>query len=549
MKIKNMLNKMSVGVLSAALLLTSVTGTMANVNAMSVDELPESRVEVDPAVPSWQQDTETPAKLTWYVNFDWYAQPGWGVDTVTAKIKEDMNIEVEFISGNDENLNTMLAGGDLPDIMTFDKNLSVASEADKFALPLNILAEKYDPYFLAEAAKPETLKWYTQEDGNIYGYPSFSTTEQDYEDGNIFGDQVFIVRQDIYEAIGSPDMSTPEGFLQALRDAKEYMPQSDDGADLVAFASTAVDIANGGDGAWGGILQDFLNIDPTVDGQVNDRDSDEDYITWLETLRQAYSEGFITDDQFSDNDNTMKEKLGQGRYFAYLHTNTKGLNEFMSDNNARNAEQTYIAVDGPKNSNGDDAKFSGGNIGGWTNTFITTSTEEPQKAMELLTYLASEHGTMVATFGVEGETYELVDGQVVYSEETEALRNSDIARFDKEVGLGSYWFVLDDNYAIEMGQKPATSIRQMVEWAADKVAPRFETEDMNPTTGSEGRNLTQLNIARVQALAAFIQAPSAEEGRQIWDDFLASRENYGYSQILDYQNAKITENLQKLSAE
>lgn len=543
------IKKLSVGFLSAALLATSVTGTISNVNAMSVDELPESRFEVDPATPSWQKDTEYPAKLTWYVNFDWYAQPGWGMDTVTAKIKEDMNIEVEFISGNDENLNTMLAGGDLPDIITFDKNLSVASEANKFALPLNVLAEKYDPYWLEEAAKPETLLWYTEEDGNIYGYPSFSTTAQDYEDGNIFGDQVFIVRQDIYEAIGSPDMSTPEGFLQALRDAKEYMPQTDDGAELVGFGSTAVDIANGGDGAWGGILQDFLNIAPTVDGQVYDRDSDEEYITWLEVLRQAYNDGLITDDQFSDNDNTMKEKLGQGRYFAYLHTNTKGLNEFMSDNNARNPEQTYIAVDGPKNSNGDNPTFSGGNIGGWTQTFITTSTEEPQKAMELITYLTSQYGTMVATFGVEGETYNIVDGQVEYSEETEALRNSDIARFDKEVGLGSYWFVLDDNFAIEMGQKPATSIRQMVEWAADKVAPRFETEDMNPTTGSEGRNLTQLNIARVQALAAYIQAPTAEEGRQIWEDYLASRENYGYSQILEYQNAKIAENLQKLSAE
>src|SRR5699024_5444257 len=99
MKFKQMMNKMSVGFLSAALLATSITGTLANVSAMSVDDLPESRFEVDPTVPSWQNDTETPAQLTWYVNFDWYAQPGWGVDTVTAKIKEDMNIEVEFISG------------------------------------------------------------------------------------------------------------------------------------------------------------------------------------------------------------------------------------------------------------------------------------------------------------------------------------------------------------------------------------------------------------------------------------------------------------------
>ncbi|WP_260394151.1 hypothetical protein [Fundicoccus ignavus] len=46
------MKKLSVGFLSAALLATSVTGTISNVNAMSVDELPESRFEVDPATPS-----------------------------------------------------------------------------------------------------------------------------------------------------------------------------------------------------------------------------------------------------------------------------------------------------------------------------------------------------------------------------------------------------------------------------------------------------------------------------------------------------------------
>ncbi|UUX33874.1 type 2 periplasmic-binding domain-containing protein [Fundicoccus culcitae] len=535
-------------IFSAALLTFASLGLSAFTPAVSAQDynLPDARFEPDPTVPSWQSDTEYPAKLTWYVNFDWYAQPGWGVDVVTRKIKEDMNIEVEFIAGNDENLNTMMAGGDLPDIMTFDKNLTIATEAPLFAIPLNILAEKYDPYFLEEAAKPETINWYTLEDGNIYGYPSFSTTAADYEAGNIQADQVFIVRQDIYEAIGSPDMSTPEGFLQALRDAREYMPTSDDGTALVPFAGTALDMSNGGDGAFGGILQDFLSIPTTVDGQYYDRDSDEEYITWLETFRQAYNEGLMNSDQFSDNDNTMKEKMTQGRYFAYLHTNTKGLNEFMSTNTARNAEQTYIAIDGPKNSNGDDPTFNGGGIGGWTQTFITNDTQEPQKAMELITYLTSHYGTMVAAFGIEGETYNLVDGQVEYTEETEALRNSDIATFDKTVGLGSYWFTLDDNYAMSMGQVPATSIRQMVDFNNPYAAPRFELEDWDPKTGSEQRNLVQLNTARVQALAAFIQSGTAEEGRAVWDSYLASRENYGYSQIVEYRNNKIAENLQRL---
>ncbi|MFG5607554.1 ABC transporter, partial [Enterococcus faecalis] len=160
----------------------------------------------------------------------------------------------EFVNGNDEKMNTMLAGEDLPDLMTFDRDMPAAKEAAKFTLPLNKLAEKYDPYFLEHAAKPETLKWYTLEDGNIYGYPSFSTTTKDYESGGVQGDEVFIVRKDIYEKIGSPDMSTPQGFIDALKKAKEAQPKVDDGSDLVPFAATALDIANGGDGALGWVL-------------------------------------------------------------------------------------------------------------------------------------------------------------------------------------------------------------------------------------------------------------------------------------------------------
>src|SRR5699024_10093075 len=95
-------------------------------------------------------------------------------------------------------------------------------------------------------------------------------------------------------------------------------------------------------------------------------------------------------------------------------------------------------------------------------------------------------------------------------------------------------------------QVPATSIRQMVDHYNPYTAPRFELEDLDPKTGSEQRNLVQLNTARVQALAAYLQAGSAEEGRAVWDNYLASRDNYGYSQIVEYRNNKIAENLDRL---
>lgn len=538
---------LGVALLSVLTLAACGGGSEVSKGEKAMESTPDARFKADASKPSWESDKETPAKLKWYVNFDWYARSAWGVDVVSKKIKEDMNIDVEFVNGNDEKMNTMLAGEDLPDLMTFDRNMPAAKEAAKFTLPLNKLAEKYDPYFLEHAAKPETLKWYTLEDGNIYGYPSFSTTTKDYESGGVQGDQVFIVRKDIYEKIGSPDMSTPQGFIDALKKAKEAQPKVDDGSDLVPFAATALDIANGGDGALGWVLQDFLNIPPLVDGKVNDRDSNEDYVAWLEVLREAFNSDLMSNDQFSDNDNTMKEKLAQGKYFAYLHSNTKGINEVMSENNTRNGgKETYIAVDGPKNAKGDNPTFSGGNIGGWTQTFITTSTKEPQKAMELLTYLASEYGTMVSAFGVEGQTYNLVDGKAVFTEDIEKIRNTDIGTFDKEIGFGSYWQLANDNYAIEMGQKPPTSIRQMVEWAADKLAPRFELEDIDPKTGSQARNLTKIHTERVQAIVNVIQAKSKEEGQDIWNNFLEGRKNNGWEEIVKYRNEQVEKNIEKV---
>ncbi|KRM27629.1 type 2 periplasmic-binding domain-containing protein [Schleiferilactobacillus harbinensis] len=543
MKMKKVLVALAAG-LVCAMTLTACGNSNSSSNA---DSLPKARFTPNKKVPSWQKDTKHSASLTWYVNFDWYKRAGWGKDTVSAQIKKDMNIDVKFVAGNDDKLNTMMASGKLPDLVTFDRQLAVAQNAKKFALPLNTLSKKYDPYFLATAAKPQTVKWYTQPDGNLYTYPSFSTNEDDYKAGNVVADQVFIVRKDIYEKIGKPNMSTPEGFLKALQEAKKAVPKTDNGTALVPFASTALDIQNGGDGALGGTLQDFLRIPVTKDGKWYDRDADPEYLTWLDTFRQAYSEGLITNAQFADNDNTMKEKMTQGTYFAYLHSNTKGLNEFMADNNRRNPKQTYIAVDGPKNSKGQEPQFTGGSISGWTNTFITKNTKEPQKAMELLTYMASKYGTMVTTFGVKDKTYTMKDGQAVLTPDVEALRNKDAATYDKKQGMGSYWEVADDPYAISMGEKPATTISQMVEWASNKVAPRFEVENIDPTPGTAlARNLTAINTDRVQTLVKVIKAGSKSEADKIWKDFLARRKNNNWDEIVKTRNEQVAKNIKKL---
>ena len=80
---------------------------------------------------------------------------------------------------------------------------------------LNELADSYDPYFW-EVSDPVAVNWYTTDDGNIYAYPNSSITPQDVEQcEDLSSNQTFLVRKDIYEAIGSPDMTTPGRLLRS----------------------------------------------------------------------------------------------------------------------------------------------------------------------------------------------------------------------------------------------------------------------------------------------------------------------------------------------
>ncbi len=94
----------------------------------------------------------------------------------TEKYTKDTGINVELIipAGNEaEKLNTMIASDTLPDLITLGcTDTQVAEMIDaEMVLPLNKLADEHDPYFY-KVANQERLDWYTQDDGNVYGYPN-----------------------------------------------------------------------------------------------------------------------------------------------------------------------------------------------------------------------------------------------------------------------------------------------------------------------------------------------------------------------------------------
>lgn len=260
----------------------------------------------------------------------------------------------------------MIASGDLPDFLTLGVDDGAVQKLIDGGLveSWNELADKYDPYFF-NASDPDKVRWFTQEDGNFYGYPNASSSPNDFTKYGVqyTSNQSFLVRKDMYEALGKPDMRTPEGFLNALQAAKEMYPDVD-GQPLIPL--TFHEFTDNGNYSLENFLQNF-SYSARKDGKLYDRTTDPEYIKWLKTFRKANEMGLLSKDIFIDKRPQVDEKVTQGRYFSMLYQ--------VSDVGPQNAEvylsdpnKVYIPIDGPSNSNLDQPTLAGPSINGWTFT-------------------------------------------------------------------------------------------------------------------------------------------------------------------------------------
>lgn len=285
--------------------------------------------------------------LKWYINFSWFNTP-WGGNAVSEAVSEKTGVDITFISpdgSETETLDALIAGNNLPDLVTlgwWESQLSTIIDRD-MVYALNELADEYDPYFWT-VADEERLNWYTREDGNVYCYPNSSYAPRDYEkDARIGSNQTFLVRKDIYEAIGSPDMTTPEGFADAVRAAAAAFPAVD-GLPLIPVG--AHEFTERGCDSFDIFLMNFLAVPYEKDGAFYDRYTDPEYKRWLSMFRQLGEEGLLANDIFIDKRVQMEEKAAQGRYFCMLYQRTD-IADIQRLRYSQAPDSVYIAVDGP----------------------------------------------------------------------------------------------------------------------------------------------------------------------------------------------------------
>ncbi len=500
----------------------------------------------DMSIPAWQRYSDTPVTLDWYINYSWFVT-GWGENIVSKKITEETGVSINFITpmGNEEEkLNTLITSNSLPDLITIgwwepQVNNMISND---MVYSLKELADEYDIYFY-DVANKTVIDWYTSPDGELYCYPCSSCVPQDLEKGNIGSNQTFLVRKDIYEAIGSPDMTTTEGFSEAVRRAKEEFPTVD-GKELIPIGAHSFD--DMGCTSFDKYLMNFLAVPYEKDGEYYDRYTDPEYIRWLKAFRDLGEEGYLDNGIFMDTRTQMSEKIEEGRYFCMLYQRTD-LADQQKILYSKSPESIYIAVDGPKNSRGDDYVLPTNSTNGWTVTLISKNCKYPERAIGLMDYLISEHGQKLTSIGIEGVTYDIVDGEYVLKEEVKNILNRDRGEYDRLYGAdNAYWMLQDNIMQLEWMPPKDEPLRQMEEWTYPYTKYTGQYDLYIKENSAVGVAYAKINRLWSETLKRLLISESEEEFDGILEEFAEKRNALGYDIVVREATRQMQENKRRL---
>ena len=511
------------------------------------------KVSTSESKDSSKSATVTEKPVDWYVNLAWFTTK-WGKDWVSQKIEKDLGFKVNVIAppagGENPTLTTMIASGTLPDMMTLnwgDSNINQMISS-KILTPINKLADKYAPDFYKYADK-DVLNWNTKDDGNVYGYNCYTTSPKDVKSGkNIYSNFNFWVRKDIYNKLGKPDMTTTEGFLKALRDAKTKFPTVENGSLIpMGVKQFYPDGSAEGNLSFDSELQDFLAVPyQTSDGKIYDRRTDPEYIRWMKMFRQATQEKLIPSDNFANTQDQINVNMQNGRYFCmldqYIDYTQQAETWYKND-----PKKAYIAVPGPRNINGANPTLSAGSPNGWLTTVFSSTGKHSENAIKLMTYLISPAGTELLLAGIEGKTFTKNGDKYVRTPEFEAMikKNSENAATVTGVNTWAYFCTNPQNFAYFDDTRE--SIKLIRDWNKPYgiYTGAFEFVPFEANS-KESKNLISLYSLWDRTLPSLLNAKSDAAFDIVLNNYVSKRQALGYDAVVAAKQKQLTKNNAKI---
>ncbi|TVR61958.1 MAG: extracellular solute-binding protein [Spirochaetaceae bacterium] len=506
--------------------------------------------------PSWTWDT-SPVTLGLYMHEGWYTKqwnPSLNIRDKALFDATGVNLDISMPTGDaQERLNTMIAGRTLPDIVILGWWFDQVRQMQEAGMlyPLNELIDEYAPDFW-DIIPQSMVDWYTAPDGNWYQFPNFFWAGEDLERYAEYGvgfqsNGGMYARKDIMDELGitAEDFTTQDGMVNALRKVKGY-----------TYDGYPVHPVYFGPGAVGEFLgwigTGFFAIPrEDADGNLLDMRVQPKYLELLQFQNRLYREGLMSDENFVDVRQQITERKSRGEVFLFIG-NTADYTGSIRDLVMLDPEAQYVPVGPVRARDGAHPWINSSGLAGWQVNIIPRTSERPDRAIRFLQYLYSEEGQNLVNFGIEGVTYEKVNGRIQWTDYYLEQQAADPQGAGQKYGDGGgMWWVNNPVYGRSVEPAPATLHAQLHRAIWDASAPYVLNDlawnNIGPDGGTdEAAIAAEVGTYWEAQLPQMVMASSPAEVEAIWRDSVAHIRRLGVESVWEVENQKFQRNKERL---
>ncbi len=309
-----------------------------------------------------------------------------------------------------EQFNLLMAGGieKLPDMIEFSwggyPGGPEMAIKDGVILDLTSLIDEHAPNLKKVlAGNDQYSKPITTDSGKIYGFPVLNVGKY-----RTFGG--LIIRQDWLDDLGLKMPETIDEWETTLRAFKEKKGAS---APLTFTSSQLT-----GDNFYHFSGAFDVNNAPYIDNGVYKYPSLEDgYREYLELMNKWYQEGLLDAEFDTNSESVIDAKMTSsesGATYGYIGST---MGKYMKKMATKEPGYSVAGAPFPVLNKGDKIRFAECQAECSNMVVaITANCKDPVGAVKWLDFLYSEEGEILKNFGVEGITYEVIDGEYVYTD-------------------------------------------------------------------------------------------------------------------------------------
>ncbi len=470
---------------------------------------------------------ETEALEIWTPNYASASVDDYSQMRMYKEIMDMANVDITFTHANlanvGEQFNIMIASNEFPDIFEqgedYYKGGLAAAYEDGVIIDINEYIE-YAPNLKAIMDKyPQLEGEILDENGRLLAFPII-------RGGNNVRTYVGPgFRKDILDKYGLEIPETMDEWYNVLKTLKENGIESPLTLKFADLLDRTVLSAGYG-------FSPKFYVD---NGVVKCGYYEEAFRDYVEMLAKWYAEGLIDNELLVNDGKTVNSKFQNGTAAAIFMSN----GGFTTFNEERTGNPEFEAAAAPY------PTVEGGGVPymvyrdkiTYPVASITTQCENPALAVKILDYFYSYEGNLLANFGIEGETYDMVDGKPKYNDFV--MKNPDGKSMSQTGLMYSRAFsfgpfvqdkVYGDQWYGRADQKKATEL-----WTKDIDAYNannpylygtLNAKELSATTSKQ----TDIDTYVKEALGKFIMGtkPLSE-----MDDYFAQLKKMGIEDIIE----------------